>query len=84
MLTYADVCWFSGELDKSLAPLFTLSQFVQELPIFWELPFKVGARGSSGAAPPLAGKVLYEYMWVYILVYVYISSRAAAGWQGTI
>jgi hypothetical protein len=62
MLTYADVCWFSGELDKSLAPLFTLSQFVQELPIFAELPFKVGARGSPGAAPPLAGKVLYEYI----------------------
>ena len=59
----ADVCcyYFPGELDKALAPLFTLGEFVEELTDLRELPVKVGARGSPGAAPPRAGKVLYEY-----------------------
>mmetsp|Transcript_31443 Transcript_31443/g.71942 ORF Transcript_31443/g.71942 Transcript_31443/m.71942 type:complete len:348 (-) Transcript_31443:1194-2237(-) len=45
--------WFSGELEKAIMPLFTLSQFVQHLSIFEELGRKIGPRGRPMSAPPL-------------------------------
>jgi hypothetical protein len=48
--------WISGKLDDALLPLFAMSQFVQHLQEFKELPYDIGARGELGAAPPLTGK----------------------------
>lgn len=47
--------FFSKELDKALLPLFTMSQFVHQLPAFHDLPFRIGDRGEPGSAPPEAG-----------------------------
>ena len=43
--------WFSDTLDNALLPLFTLSQFVQQLEMFHTLPEEVGAAFGSGSMP---------------------------------
>ena len=43
--------WFSDTLDNALLPLFTLSQFVQQLEMFHTLPEEVGAAFGSGSLP---------------------------------
>ena len=56
--------WFSDQLDAALMPLFTLSQFVQQIDTFKDLPNKIGAYCNPGTgsicpaeyAPPLKGK----------------------------
>ena len=47
--------FFSRELDKALVPLFTMSQFVYQLPAFADLPRIIGDRGDPGAVPPEDG-----------------------------
>ncbi len=46
----------SRQLDSAVLPLFTMSQFVKQLPIFHELPRKIGPRGKIFSAPPRADK----------------------------
>ena len=54
--------WFSGQLDAALMPLFTLSQFVQQIDTFKDLPNKIGDYCDPDTvcpapyAPPLKGK----------------------------
>jgi len=48
--------WMSSQLDEALLPLFAMSQFVQHLDDFKQLPFEIGPRGELGSAPPLLGK----------------------------
>ncbi len=43
--------WFSSALDRALLPLFTLSQFVQQLDMFATLPEQIGAAFQPGSIP---------------------------------
>jgi class 3 adenylate cyclase len=43
--------WFRQQLDKSIFPLFALSELVKEMPIFHDLFFKIGRGGEPGSAP---------------------------------
>ena len=45
----------SKKLDEAILPLFTMSQFVQHLDIFKNLPYQIGARGEEGSLPPENG-----------------------------
>ena len=42
-------------MDDAVLPLFTLSQFVQNLDIFKDLPHQIGNRGDIGALQPMNG-----------------------------
>ena len=43
--------WFSDQLDRAMLPLFSLSQFVNELDEFQSLPAKIGEANQPGSAP---------------------------------
>mmetsp|Transcript_10347 Transcript_10347/g.21272 ORF Transcript_10347/g.21272 Transcript_10347/m.21272 type:complete len:760 (-) Transcript_10347:287-2566(-) len=43
--------WFSNALDLALLPLFTLSQFVQQLDMFATLPEQIGVAFQPGSIP---------------------------------
>jgi sensor domain CHASE-containing protein len=43
--------FFSNELDQAILPLFSLAQFVNEIPIFQDLENQVGYIGEPGALP---------------------------------
>jgi signal transduction histidine kinase/CheY-like chemotaxis protein/sensor domain CHASE-containing protein len=45
--------FFSGELDKALLPLFSMAQFVLEIPIFKKLPMDIGPAGGNFSLPLL-------------------------------
>jgi sensor domain CHASE-containing protein len=50
--------WFSEQLNKVVSPLFTLREFVKEMPIFHDLPHLIGQGGEPGSAPYLNGTVI--------------------------
>ncbi len=53
--------WFSHALDSTLLPLFTLSQFVQQLNMFANLPERIGPAFQPGSLPFLPPNQDGEY-----------------------
>jgi len=53
--------WFSHALDSTLLPLFTLSQFVQQLNMFAKLPEEIGPAFQPGSLPFLPPNQNGEY-----------------------
>lgn len=44
--------WFSTQLDLAILPLFSMAQFLQELPLFKKLPESVGSPGGQPESLP--------------------------------
>ncbi|KAL3913006.1 MAG: hypothetical protein SGILL_006662 [Bacillariaceae sp.] len=56
-ITVADetALFFSNQLDQAILPLFSLAQFVNEIPIFSDLESQIGYNGEPNALPQLSG-----------------------------
>jgi hypothetical protein len=50
--------WFFEELHRAMFPLFSLREFVKEMPIFHELPYLIGQGGENGAVPYINASVI--------------------------